>query len=207
MSALPRPILELIESFAKLPGIGPKSASRLALHLLKQPDEELSHFGEQIKTLRSQLTTCDICQNIASGSPCDICRDKARDQALLCIVEDPLDVVALEKSGHFRGRYHVLHGVLSPIDGVGPEQIKLRELETRFAKDKINEVILATNPTIEGEATALYIRRRLEKYSSIKVTRLAHGLPVGADLEYADEVTLARALDGRQSFTASPAAR
>ncbi len=203
MAVLPQPILDLIESFARLPGIGPKSASRLALHLLRQPEEELGRFGEQIKTLQSKLTSCKICQNIASQSPCDICRDTSRATGLVCIVEDPLDVVALEKSGHFRGRYHVLHGVLSPIDGIGPEQIKLREFEQRVAVEKFTEVVLATNPTIEGEATALYIRRRLEKTPDVRVTRLAHGLPVGADLEYADEVTLARALDGRQVFETS----
>ncbi|MFO0702560.1 MAG: recombination mediator RecR [Candidatus Andersenbacteria bacterium] len=205
MAVLPQPVTDLVEAFASLPGIGPKSASRLAFYLLRQDEATLSRFGERVTNLRKQLVTCTTCQNIASQDPCDLCRDPSRDTSLVCVVEDALDVVALEKSGQFRGRYHVLQGVLSPLDGIGPEQLKVRELEHRLidagkgdADATIKEVVLALNPTVEGEATALFIQRRLQEVApSAKVTRLAHGLPVGADLEYADEVTLARALEGR----------
>jgi recombination protein RecR len=199
MSVLPQPILDLIESFASLPGIGPKSASRLVFHLLKREPQELAVFGERITSLKSKLRTCQQCQNIALQTPCSICSDPGRDQNILCVVEDTLDVVALEKSGQFRGLYHVLHGVLSPIEGIGPDQLKIKELEQRM-KQPIKEVIIATNPTVEGEATALYISRRIKALSGATISRLAHGLPVGADLEYADEITLGRALSGRQSI-------
>jgi recombination protein RecR len=195
----------LIESLASLPGIGPKSASRLAFHLLKQDANGLTEFGRRISELRTNLVTCATCHNIASESPCVICRDPGRDKSLLCVVEDALDVVALERSGQFRGRYHLQGGVLSPLEGIGPEQLKLRELEERVSKEGFKEVILALNPTVEGEATAHFVSKRLQQalstqkngVSPLKITRLAHGLPTGADLEYADETTLAHALEGR----------
>lgn len=207
MAVLPQPVTDLIEAFASLPGIGPKSASRLAFYLLRQDQASLARFGERVSHLREKLVTCTTCQNIATQDPCDLCRDSSRDPSLVCVVEDALDVVALERSGQFRGRYHVLQGLLSPLDGVGPEQIKVRELEQRLSDDTsgtgkaagtIKELVLALNPTVEGEATALFIQRRIKTIApDVRVTRLAHGLPVGADLEYADEVTLARALEGR----------
>jgi recombination protein RecR len=199
MSVLPQPILDLIESFASLPGVGPKTASRLVFHLLRREPQELAVFGERVASLKSKLRTCQRCQNIALESPCTICADTGRDQNILCVVEDTLDVVALEKSGQFKGLYHVLHGVLSPIEGIGPDQLKIRELEQRITQP-IREVIIATNPTVEGEATALYVSRRIRALSQATISRLAHGLPVGADLEYADEITLGRALSGRQSI-------
>jgi recombination protein RecR len=206
-SVLPEPIVALIESFTRLPGVGPKSASRLVFHLLRQEPGELKNFAERIATLRDQLVTCQVCQNIATNTPCQLCRDANRDEAIICVVEDSLDVVALEKAGRFRGRYHVLQGVLSPIDGVGPEQLKIREFEQRLTSGVVTEVILATNPTVEGEATALFLAKRIAALSTARVTRLAHGLPVGADLEYADEVTLGRALDGRQALSTTPVRR
>jgi recombination protein RecR len=206
-SVLPEPIVALIESFTRLPGVGPKSASRLVFHLLRQEPGELKNFAERIATLRDQLVTCQVCQNIATSTPCQLCRDNNRDESIICVVEDSLDVVALEKAGRFRGRYHVLQGVLSPIDGVGPEQLKIREFEQRLTGGVVTEVILATNPTVEGEATALFLAKRITALSKARVTRLAHGLPVGADLEYADEVTLGRALDGRQALSATPVRR
>lgn len=204
MAVLPQPVTDLIEAFASLPGIGPKSASRLAFYLLRQDSASLKRFGERVSSLRDKLVTCTTCQNIATQDPCDLCRDSSRDASIVCVVEDALDVVALEKSGQFHGRYHVLQGLLSPLDGVGPEQIKVRELERRISgaggKDAatIKELVLALNPTVEGEATALFVQRRIVALApKISVTRLAHGLPVGADLEYADEITLGRALAGR----------
>jgi len=203
VAILPQPILEVIESLSSLPGIGPKSASRLAFHLLRLDDNTLKRFGTQIQDLKNNLVTCQRCQNIASNDPCDICRDSSRNQSILCIIEDALDVVALEKAGHFKGHYHVLHGLLSPIDGIGPAQLKIAELEKRLQTEKIQEVILALNPTVEGEATVLYLTKRIGALISVKITRLAHGLPVGADLEYADEITLARALEGRRIVKSS----
>lgn len=199
MSVLPQPIVELIESFARLPGIGPKTASRLAFHLLRAEQTDLDTFAERLSSLKKRTVRCSVCHAIATESPCSTCRDSSRDVASLCIVEDTLDMVALEKSGRFRGRYHVLGGVLSPIDGIGPEQLSIRALEQRVHKEPIKEIIIATNPTVEGEATALYLTKIIREVPGITVTRLAHGLPVGADLEYADEVTLGRALDGRQN--------
>lgn len=201
MSVLPQPVTELIESFARLPGIGPKSASRLAFHLLRADQHELDEFASRLSELKRRTVRCTTCQAIASSSPCATCNDPQRDATLLCIVEDTLDLVALERSGRYRGRYHVLGGVLSPIDGVGPEQLTLQALAARLKSEPIAEIIIATNPTIEGEATALYVTKLASKDSKARVTRLAHGLPVGADLEYADEITLGRALDGRQTVS------
>lgn len=203
MNVLPKPITDLIEALASLPGVGPKSASRLAFNLLRRDSHELEQFGDRIKNLKSQIVTCRTCHNIASHDPCDFCQDSTRQRDVICIVEDALDVVAIEKSGQFKGRYHVLQGVLSPIEGIGPDQIKLKELEQRLKSEPIKELIIATNPTVEGEATALFISRFAKKYGDIIMTRLAHGLPIGADLEYADEITLSRALENRQRLKQS----
>jgi len=204
--ALPRPIIDLIESFSGLPGVGPKSASRLAFHLLRAPDAEVQQFAKRLATFRDQLVTCNTCQNIALASPCELCADLSRDASMVCVVEDSLDVVALEKSASFKGRYHVLQGLLSPLDGIGPEQLKIKQLERNLAAGTTTEVILALNPTVEGEATTLYLSKQIAaKTPAITITRLAHGLPVGADLEHADEVTLTRALEGRNSVSAQSA--
>jgi recombination protein RecR len=197
MSVLPQPIVDLIESFARLPGIGPKTASRLAFHLLRSEQTDLDAFAERLTSLKKKTVRCGTCHAIATESPCVTCRDTARDQGLLCVVEDTLDMVALERSGRFNGRYHILGGVLSPLDGIGPEQLSINALVGRLVHEPVKEIIIATNPTVEGEATALYLTKAIQKKSAVSVTRLAHGLPVGADLEYADEVTLGRALDGR----------
>lgn len=190
----------LIEELSKLPGIGPKSAQRLAIHLLHSPMSRVKPLGDAILGLKENVMFCKICWNIAESDPCWVCSDGTRDQSIVCIVEDVLDVVALEKTGEFKGAYHVLHGALSPIDGVGPEQLKITELFDRIKLGGVvQEVILATNPSLEGEATALYIQKHLRDMG-VKITRIARGLPVGADLEYADEITLTKALQGRGEF-------
>jgi len=195
---LPRSVRVLIEELGKLPGIGPKSAQRLAIHLLHTPDSRVKPLGEAILNLRNNVMFCRECWNIAETDPCGICGDEARDKTAICVVEDVLDVVALEKTGEFKGVYHVLHGVLSPINGVGPDQLKMEALFDRV-QGEIKEVILATNPSLEGEATALYIQKKLMS-SEVRLTRIARGLPVGGDVEYADEITLSRALRGRSEF-------
>lgn len=190
----------LIEELSKLPGIGPKSAQRLAIHLLHSPSSRVTPLGEAILGLKENVMFCNICWNIAESDPCWVCSDGSRDQSIVCVVEDVLDVVALEKTSEFKGAYHVLHGALSPVDGVGPEQLKISELFQRIQKGGVvREVIIATNPSLEGEATALYIQRHLRDIG-VKITRIARGLPVGADLEYADEITLTKALQGRGEF-------
>ena len=197
---LPKSVRTLIEELSKLPGIGPKSAQRLAIHLLHSPSSRVTPLGEAILGLKENVMFCKICWNIAESDPCWVCSDGTRDQSIVCIVEDVLDVVALEKTGEFKGAYHVLHGALSPIDGVGPEQLKITELFDRIKiGGVVQEVILATNPSLEGEATALYIQKHLRDMG-VKITRIARGLPVGADLEYADEITLTKALQGRGEF-------
>lgn len=197
---LPKSVRTLIEELSKLPGIGPKSAQRLAIHLLHSPMSRVKPLGEAILGLKENVMFCKICWNIAESDPCWVCSDGTRDQSIVCIVEDVLDVVALEKTGEFKGAYHVLHGALSPIDGVGPEQLKIAELFDRIKiGGVVKEVILATNPSLEGEATALYIQKHLRDMG-VKITRIARGLPVGADLEYADEITLTKALQGRGEF-------
>lgn len=197
---LPKSVRTLIEELSKLPGIGPKSAQRLAIHLLHSPMSRVKPLGEAILGLKENVMFCNICWNIAESDPCWVCSDGTRDQSIVCIVEDVLDVVALEKTGEFKGAYHVLHGALSPIDGVGPEQLKIAELFDRIKiGGVVKEVILATNPSLEGEATALYIQKHLRDMG-VKITRIARGLPVGADLEYADEITLTKALQGRGEF-------
>ncbi len=198
---LPEPIQSLITAFERLPGIGPKSASRLAFFLLRAPDEVAQDLAEALTDLKGKIAFCEECYNLteAGQSRCRICQDPRRDASMICVVEEALDVVALERTGAYRGRYHVLHGVLSPIEGVGPDDIKSKPLIERVARGGVQEVILATNPSMEGEATALYLQQQLRPYG-VQVTRLARGLPVGGDLEYADPNTLLRALSGRQAM-------
>jgi len=199
MPLLPKPLERLILALERLPGIGPKTASRLAFYLLKVQDEYVADLSASIASVKSGTALCEVCFNImeAGRKKCRICEDNKRDQEIICVVEEPLDVLALEKTVGFFGLYHVLQGALSPIEGIGPDDIRIFELENRVKQGVIKEVIVATNPSMEGDATALYIRQRLEKYP-IKLTRLARGLPVGGDLEYADQNTLLRALAGRQ---------
>jgi recombination protein RecR len=197
------PVARLIESFGRLPGIGPKTAQRLTYHLLRAPDAEARALAAALVDVRDKVVFCARCFNISDQELCAICRDPARDQTRLCVVEEPLDVLALDRTGEFKGLYHVLHGAISPIDGIGPERLKIRELLARADEAKRDgepfvEVIIATNPTLEGEATAMYLNERLESVVG-SVTRIARGLPVGGDLEYADEVTLIRALQGRRA--------
>jgi len=197
------PVARLIESFARLQGIGPKTAQRLTFHLLRAQESEARTLAAALIDVRDKVVFCDRCFNISDAPLCPICRDPSRDISRLCVVEEPLDVLALERTGEFRGLYHVLHGAISPIDGVGPERLRIRELLARADEAKrdgapLEEVILATNPTLEGEATAMYLAERLEQ-SVVVVSRIARGLPVGGDLEYADEVTLIRALQGRRA--------
>ena len=203
------PVARLIESFGRLPGIGPKTAQRLTYHLLRAPDAEARALAAALVDVRDKVVFCERCFNISDQELCAICRDPGRDQTRLCVVEEPLDVLALERTAEFKGLYHVLHGAISPIDGIGPERLKIRELLARAdeaSRDGIPfvEVIIATNPTLEGEATAMYLDERLAgKVGS--VTRIARGIPVGGDLEYADEVTLIRALQGRRALGERPA--
>jgi recombination protein RecR len=197
------PVARLIEALSRLPGIGPKTAQRLTYHLLRASDAEARALAAALIDVRDKVVFCDRCFNISDEPLCPICRDPARDSLRLCVVEEPLDVLALERTGEFRGLYHVLHGAISPIDGVGPERLRIRELLGRADEAKrsgapLEEVILATNPTLEGEATAMYLAERLEDTVGV-VSRIARGLPVGGDLEYADEVTLIRALQGRRA--------
>ncbi len=187
----------LIDELGKLPGIGPKSAQRVAFYLLKVDKTDALRLADAISTARMISTWCTICFNIADGESCDICRDAKRDQSMICVVEEPKDVFAIEKTREYNGLYHVLQGSLNPIDGIGPEQIRVKELLVRLSGESVKEVILCTNPNLEGEATAMYISRLLAP-TGISVTRLASGLPVGGDLEYADELTLGRALEGRR---------
>lgn len=198
------PVARLIEELAKLPGIGPKSAQRLAFHILKTDSEETKKLAEAILQVKEKIKFCKACFNVTDQELCEYCRDSKRDGSVICVVEEPRDIVALEKTREFKGRYHVLQGAISPIEGVGPEDIKVRELLDRLkgeaqAEQRVKEIILATNPNIEGEATAMYIAK-LVKPLGVKVTRIASGLPVGGDLEYADEVTLGRALEGRREL-------
>ncbi|HAV10506.1 MAG TPA: recombination protein RecR [Dehalococcoidia bacterium] len=193
------PIARLIEEFNKLPGIGPKSAQRLTYYLLQSPPERVEMLAEAIKGIKQSLRLCSVCLNITDSETCIICRDNNRDRSRICVVEEPADILPLERTRKYRGLYHVLHGVISPGDGVGPDDIKLNELMRRIQNGGVTEVILATNPNLEGDATAMYIQRLIAS-SQIQITRLARGLPFGGDLEYADDVTLSRALEGRQSF-------
>ena len=194
-----RAINNLIEAFERLPGIGPKSAARLTYYLLHVPQKELDKFADSVKNLKLNNLEYDICHNISEEDPCDICRDHSRDKNIICVVEQPLDVLAVERSGKYTGLYHVLHGAISPLNNIGPDQLFLHDVTTRLKG--VDEVILATNPTMEGEATAMYIQQLIgQSRSDISITRIGHGLPVGADLEYADGVTIARAMEGRRKM-------
>ncbi len=193
------PVQTLIDQLGRLPGIGPKSAQRIAFHLLKLPAEDARRLASSILDAKERVRFCSMCFNFAEGDLCPICADPRRDPSLLCVVEESRDIIALERTGEFRGRYHVLLGVMNPIEGIGPEQLKIRELITRLSSEEITEVIVCTNPNTEGEVTASYLSRLLKPFD-IKVTRPASGLPVGGDLEYADELTLGRALSGRRSI-------
>ncbi len=207
MDTTPRAVTRLIEEFHRLPGIGPKTAQRLTFHLLRAPREQAEALADALVQLKERITTCSICCNIAEENPCAICRDESRDRSLVCVVEEPLDVLALERTREYHGLYHVLHGAISPVDGIGPEDLRIQELMQRLQRDPgtpaspsqagVREIVLATNPNLEGEATAMYLER-LIKPLGIRLTRLARGLPMGGDLEYADEVTLTRALEGRR---------
>lgn len=196
---LARPVANLIDLLARLPGVGPKTASRLTFYLLREPNGLAEALAEALAALSTGTVECEHCFNIAEQSPCAICSDAGRDQSLICVVEEPMDLLAIERTGSFRGVYHVLHGALSPIDGVYPEKLRIAELVDRVRNSQPREVILATNPSLEGENTAAYIFQQLGNLN-VPVTRLARGLPVGGDLEYADEVTLSRALEGRRSM-------
>lgn len=199
MQVAPEPVTRLIEEFSRLPGIGPKTASRLTFFLLRAPAEQAISLAEALRQLRERITFCSICFNITEEDPCPICRDEGRDRSIVCVVEEPLDVLAIERTGEYKGLYHVLHGTISPMEGIGPDDLRIQELIKRLRTEPVEEVILATNPSLEGEATAMYIHRQLMPLG-VRVTRLARGLPVGGDLEYADEMTLARALEGRREM-------
>jgi recombination protein RecR len=193
------PIQDLVEELGRLPGVGPKSAQRIAFHLLRLPAEDAKRLAKAIVEAKDKVSWCRRCFNVAEGERCRFCKDESRDPTMVCVVEDPRDIVAVERTREFRGLYHVLGGAISPIEGVGPEQLRVRELLTRVGEEAVAEVILATNPNIEGEATAMYLAKLLQPLG-IRVTRIASGLPVGGDLEYADEITLGRALEGRREI-------
>jgi recombination protein RecR len=199
MSAYAKPVEILIDELGRLPGIGPKSAQRIAFHLLKVDRVDAQRLADAITVMKDTVSFCDRCFNIAEGANCEICIDPKRDDSVICVVEEPKDIAAIEKTGAFRGRYHVLQGAINMLEGIGPEQLKIKELALRIAAEDISEVILCTNPNIEGETTAAFIATKILAPFQINVTRLASGLPVGGDLEYADELTLGRALEGRQA--------
>jgi recombination protein RecR len=199
MASIAEPIARLIAELSRLPGIGPKSAQRLTYHLLNIPVEEVNSLAEAILSLREKIELCSVCFNIADRNPCPICQDEERDHSTICVVEKPSDVIPLERTGKYKGLYHVLHGTVSPSQGTGPEDLRIKELLYRLQDDSITEVILATNLTIEGEATAMYLRQMIHPLG-IHTSRLARGLPFGSDLDYADDMTLAQALEGRQEF-------
>ena len=193
------PVARLIDELNKLPGIGPKSAARLAFYLLRRPKEESQALADALVDMKERVIFCNVCFNITEEDPCSICQDQGRDRTKICVVEEPLDVIALERTNDFKGLYHVLHGALNYMEGVTPQQLKIEELLKRIANKEVDEVILATNATTEGDATAMYINRLLAK-EGVRTTRIARGLPMGGDLEYADEVTLSRALEGRREM-------
>jgi recombination protein RecR len=196
MSITAKPIARVVDELSRLPGIGPKTAQRLTYHLLRSPAEQAQALAEAILDLKSRVVLCSECFNITERSPCVVCSGPERDRTRICVVEEPLDVLAIERTGQYAGLYHVLHGAISPIEGIGPDELRIRELVARLQGGGVEEIILATNPNLEGEATALYLNRLLEP-AGLTVTRLARGLPVGGDLEYADELTLSNALAGR----------
>ena len=193
-------VQDLIDEFAKLPGVGPKGATRIAFHLLNSDHNDVTKLAEVLREVKEKVRFCKECYNVAQNDLCRICADNRRDQTLICVVEEPKDVLAIERTREFRGKYHVLGGAISPIDGIGPDDLRIKELMSRLSNDSISEVILATDPNLEGEATATYLARLLSPLG-LKVTRLASGLPVGGDLEYADEVTLGRAFEGRRQVS------
>ena len=195
----PEPVTRLIEAFAQLPGIGPKTASRLTFYLLRRPVEQTQALADALHDLKARIVFCRECFNITEENPCAICGDEGRDRTVLCVVEEPLDVLAIERTAEYRGLYHVLHGAISPVEGIGPDELRINELMARLKQEPVREVLLATNPNLEGEATAMYLARLIQPLS-LRITRLARGLPVGGDLEYADSVTLSRALEGRQEM-------
>ena len=199
MEYFPAPLEKLVEQFARLPGVGSKSAQRLAFHVLNLPMEQAQAFADAIVDAKRSVTLCPVCRNLTAGGLCPICSSPKRDEGTICVVADPRDVVAIERSREYNGRYHVLHGVISPLNQVGPDDLRIRELLERVGKGGVREVIMATNPDTEGEATAMYLSRLLRPLE-VRVTRLAYGIPVGSQLEYADEVTLLRALEGRRDI-------
>lgn len=199
MPFLPHALERAIRELSKLPGIGEKTATRLAYHLLRTSRQDVEQLAQALVALRKEISFCSTCLGLTDQDPCPLCTDQRRDPGILCVVEHPPDVAAIERSGQFRGRYHVLHGRLSPLDGVGPDELRIRELLRRLESGQITEVVIATNPTVEGEATALYLAR-LIKPLKVRVTRIAHGLPAGSDVEYADSTTLGRALQGRREL-------
>ncbi len=197
--AIPEPVTKLVEAFSRLPGVGPKTASRLTYYLLRAPDEYSLGLAQALNNLKAQTRFCSVCFNITVEDPCLICSSRDRESDTLAVVEEPLDLMAIERTGIYKGRYHVLHGAISPVDGIGPDELKIRELVERVEQGQTREVIIATNPGMEGDATAMYLQRELTP-AQVKVTRLARGLPTGGDLEYVDSVTLMRALEGRSEL-------
>ncbi len=195
----PEPIAKLIDAFTRLPGVGPKTAGRLAFHVLRMKEEDVVDFAKALVSVKRNLHYCSVCCNVTDVDPCRICQDKGRDISLICVVQESRDLAAMERTREFQGYYHVLHGAISPMEGIGPDQIHVAELLKRLSDERIQEMILATNPNIEGEATAMYLSRLVKPFG-IKVTRIAHGLPMGSDLEYADEVTLTKSLEGRREL-------
>lgn len=195
----PKSIAALIEQFQKFPSVGPKSAQRMAFHLLKMPKSEVEKFALSIIEAKENTFACDVCFNMSSTNPCEICKSTSRDRSIICVVSETKDLIAIEKTNEFFGLYHVLQGLISPIDGVGAEDVRIKELLHRLTTDEVKEIILALNPSVEGEATSLYLNKLIKPFG-IKITRIAFGLPVGADLEYADEITLAKAMEGRREM-------
>jgi recombination protein RecR len=196
--AIPASVTRLIDEFSRLPGVGPKTAARLTYYLLRTPEEQALALSDALRDLRANTRYCSMCYNITENDPCNICADERRDRSIICVVEEPLDVIALDRAGNYHGVYHVLHGAISPVEGIGPDQLRIKELVARVEAAPVREVIMATNVGLEGDATAMYIHRRLA--GKVRLTRLARGLPVGGDLEYADSVTLAGALEGRREM-------
>jgi len=201
MNILPKSVTKVIESFERLPGIGPKTAQRLAFYLLHVPEDEIKRFADAMTGLKSTTLLCSVCKNVTEQDPCSVCSDPRRDHTTICLVEQPTDVLSIEKTGAFHGVYHVLHGTIDPLNNIGPDEIYIADLLKRIKNqtEPVKEIIFAMNPTMEGEATAMYIQKQLAG-TDIKITRLAHGIPIGGDIEYADEVTLKRALEGRREY-------
>lgn len=201
MNILPKSVTRVVESFERLPGIGPKTAQRLAFYLLHVPSDEIKRFADALTNLKSSTVLCSICKNVTEHEPCSVCSDPRRDHTTICVVEQPTDVLSIERTGAFGGVYHVLHGAIDPLNNIGPDELYIGDLLKRIQNttEPVKELIFAMNPTMEGEATAMYIQKQLAK-SGVKITRLAHGIPIGGDIEYADEVTLKRALEGRREY-------